>query len=359
MTLLGRRSFSWPEKTETRWRKAETAPEAAGPGPAEPRSVEGTMRRFVGASGAGGDAASPSSKAEASWPGPTRQEIRKVAWNWRTKPSPPGPTAPTPTFCWPNTLPAARKRSVLYEKGVAAGERAVGAEAFRRDEGHFWLVLETRPYMRARLGLAHVLWTLGRREEAVGHLQDLLRLNPGDNQGVRYTLAGFLLFLDRDDDTGPTPPPVPRRRLRGLGVHAGAAGLPPARRHDRRPAAAQGGPQVQQARPGLSAGGEIPVRPAAALLSARRRDRKPSNTSAVSWRDGSPRRARSPGCGPTPCRETKKPATPEPKGPLAAVKTWLNKRLPQEDDVWQADFRRLSNWIVTDGGDRFGRGWSS
>jgi hypothetical protein len=28
----------------------------------------------------------------------------------------------------------------------------------------------------------------------------MLRLNPNDNQGVRYTLAGFLLFLDRDDD---------------------------------------------------------------------------------------------------------------------------------------------------------------
>jgi hypothetical protein len=28
----------------------------------------------------------------------------------------------------------------------------------------------------------------------------MLRLNPGDNQGVRYTQAGFLLFLDRDDD---------------------------------------------------------------------------------------------------------------------------------------------------------------
>src|SRR5215468_10055981 len=52
----------------------------------------------------------------------------------------------------------------------------------------------------ARLGLAHSLWAAGRREEAVRHLQDMLRLNPHDNQGVRYTLAGFLLFLDRDDD---------------------------------------------------------------------------------------------------------------------------------------------------------------
>src|ERR1700677_4850838 len=31
----------------------------------------------------------------------------------------------------------------------------------------------------------------------------MLRLNPGDNQGVRYTLAAFLLFLDRDDDLAP------------------------------------------------------------------------------------------------------------------------------------------------------------
>jgi tetratricopeptide (TPR) repeat protein len=83
---------------------------------------------------------------------------------------------------------------------VAAGERALGAETFQRDVGHFWGLLETRPYLRARLGLAHSLWAAGRREEAVRHLQDMLRLNPHDNQGVRYTLAGFLLFLDRDDD---------------------------------------------------------------------------------------------------------------------------------------------------------------
>src|SRR6202011_1906364 len=88
----------------------------------------------------------------------------------------------------------------LYEQGVDAGARALGAQVFERAAGDFWGVLETRPYMRARLGLAHSLWIAGRREEAVQHLQDMLRLNPGDNQGVRYTLAGFLLFLDRDDD---------------------------------------------------------------------------------------------------------------------------------------------------------------
>src|SRR5205823_2534726 len=44
------------------------------------------------------------------------------------------------------------------------------------------------------------LWEANRREESVTHLQEMLRLNPGDNQGVRYTLAGFLLSMDRDND---------------------------------------------------------------------------------------------------------------------------------------------------------------
>jgi tetratricopeptide (TPR) repeat protein len=88
----------------------------------------------------------------------------------------------------------------LLEDGVEAGERALGPEPFQEDVGHFWGILETRPYMRARQGLAEVLWASGRRDEAVQHLQDMLRLNPNDNQGVRHILAGWLLALDRDDD---------------------------------------------------------------------------------------------------------------------------------------------------------------
>ena len=88
----------------------------------------------------------------------------------------------------------------FYEQGIEAGRRVLGEEFFRRCEGHFWGVVETRPYMRARLGLAQRLWVEGRREEAVGHYQALLRLNPGDNQGVRYLLADGLLDLGRDDE---------------------------------------------------------------------------------------------------------------------------------------------------------------
>ena len=88
----------------------------------------------------------------------------------------------------------------LFAQGVAAGERALGPEAFRECEGHFWGFVETRPYMRARQGLAQCLWWLGEREAAVAHFQEMLRLNPNDNQGIRYTLAACLLELERDSE---------------------------------------------------------------------------------------------------------------------------------------------------------------
>lgn len=88
----------------------------------------------------------------------------------------------------------------LYKKGVAAGERALGPQAFEEDVGHFWGILETRPYMRARAGLAACLWASGERNAAIEHYRDMLRLNPNDNQGVRYMLAACLLITGRDED---------------------------------------------------------------------------------------------------------------------------------------------------------------
>ena len=42
--------------------------------------------------------------------------------------------------------------------------------------------------MRARAGLASCLWQLDQHQDAIGHFQEMLRLNPGDNQGIRYIL---------------------------------------------------------------------------------------------------------------------------------------------------------------------------
>ncbi len=88
----------------------------------------------------------------------------------------------------------------LYAKGVAAGERALGPRAFAEEAGHFWGLIATRPYMRARFGLAQDLEALGQTDEAIGHYRELLRLNPNDNQGVRDTLLPALLAASRDDE---------------------------------------------------------------------------------------------------------------------------------------------------------------
>ncbi len=90
------------------------------------------------------------------------------------------------------TLDEQRK---LYELGVRAGELALGSQGFEEYAGHFWGFLETRPYMRARAGLAQTLWAQGRHKQAADHYWNMLELNPNDNQGLRYVLAGWLLFL--------------------------------------------------------------------------------------------------------------------------------------------------------------------
>jgi tetratricopeptide (TPR) repeat protein len=90
----------------------------------------------------------------------------------------------------------------LYAEGVAAGERAIGPAVFAEQAGHFWGLVSTRPYMRVRFGLAQCLEALGRRDEAIEHYRELLRLNPGDNQGVRDSLLPALMLAGRDDEAG-------------------------------------------------------------------------------------------------------------------------------------------------------------
>jgi tetratricopeptide (TPR) repeat protein len=80
-----------------------------------------------------------------------------------------------------------------YRKGVAAGEHALGTNGFEQYAGHFWGFLETRPYMRARAGLAAALSILGQVGAAISNYQDMLVLNPNDNQGIRYVLAECLM----------------------------------------------------------------------------------------------------------------------------------------------------------------------
>ena len=87
----------------------------------------------------------------------------------------------------------------LFRQGVEAGRRAIG-KAFRQHEGAFWQFFETRSYLRARLGWAQCLWDSNQYDEAMENFREILRLNPPDQQGVRYLLASALLEVGRDDE---------------------------------------------------------------------------------------------------------------------------------------------------------------
>lgn len=91
-----------------------------------------------------------------------------------------------------------KKQLELWERGVEAGVRSIGNDAFKNDKGYFWGLIETRPYMRARQGLSQCLWELGKKDEAIIHAQEMLELNPGDNQGVRYYLLAWLVEQEID-----------------------------------------------------------------------------------------------------------------------------------------------------------------
>jgi tetratricopeptide (TPR) repeat protein len=308
----------------------------------DPRSLEGSLRQFVRSElgEAGSDTPMDRAQAVMDRAFAERDPDRRVR------------LAKEALEIWPDCADAyvllaehapSRKAALeLHEKGVAAGERALGAETFREDVGHFWGVLETRPYMRARLGLAHSLWTAGRRDEAIGHLQDLLRLNPGDNQGVRYTLAGFLLFLDRDDDLARLLEQYPDEatatwaytkallafRREGDTIDARRSLKAAKKTNKHVPAYLTGQkypPPEQPGYYGLGDENEALVYIGSFLATWR------DTAGAIAWLRAN-------------IKPKKRAEPPHPTAPPGFVKEWLNKHLPQQDDVWQADIRPMPTW---------------
>jgi tetratricopeptide (TPR) repeat protein len=243
--------------------------------------------------------------------------------------------------------PSRKAALQMYEQGVAAGERALGEAVFRDQVGHFWLILETRPYMRARYGLAESLWMAGRRDEAVAHLRDMLRLNPNDNQGLRYTLAAWLLLMDRDEDL--------RRLLdqydEGSAFFAYTRALLAFREHGDTPearallkAAKKANKHVPayvlgrksvpfESPPYYGMGDESEaVSYAEMFLSGWR-----ATPGAVNWLRANEK-----------ARSRKRAKEPAAEGPTPAVKEAL-RELPQVFDVWQADCRQAPIWVGGEG----------
>ena len=88
-------------------------------------------------------------------------------------------------------------------EAVEAGRRDLGAKCFKEGKGHFWGLIETRPFMRTMAMLSDALIEWGTAEavdEAIEIHEEMLALNPNDNQGIRDWLAGCYLVRRRYND---------------------------------------------------------------------------------------------------------------------------------------------------------------
>jgi tetratricopeptide (TPR) repeat protein len=91
--------------------------------------------------------------------------------------------------------PSTKARIEGLKKAAEAGERALGTKFIRKNKGHFWLLLETRPWMRALDRLASELKEARLNLAAIGIYERMLELNPNDNQGERDPLLGLYLTV--------------------------------------------------------------------------------------------------------------------------------------------------------------------
>ncbi len=91
------------------------------------------------------------------------------------------------------------KRAEYYRKAIKAARKELGKDWKKEYAGVHWLAQETRPIMQAMSGLARELRWLEEVDEAISIYEELLELNPNDNQGVRYDLAPCLYEAERYD----------------------------------------------------------------------------------------------------------------------------------------------------------------
>ncbi|WP_050179850.1 tetratricopeptide repeat protein [Domibacillus robiginosus] len=89
------------------------------------------------------------------------------------------------------------QRESYLKQAVEAGKRKLGPDFFKENEGDFWGIVETRPFMRAKQNYAMFLEAQERYEEAACQLAELIRLNPNDNQGNRDILLGLYIRLKK------------------------------------------------------------------------------------------------------------------------------------------------------------------
>lgn len=88
----------------------------------------------------------------------------------------------------------------LWEQDVRIGHKAFPQDFELGRDRLEWGWLENRPFLRCLHGLALVRYNDGEMEEVLRLFQELLSLNPNDNQGVRAMAEEALFKLGRFED---------------------------------------------------------------------------------------------------------------------------------------------------------------
>ncbi|KOS38461.1 hypothetical protein ACN38_g10722 [Penicillium nordicum] len=97
---------------------------------------------------------------------------------------------------------AIRRCRVAMEKQEQA-LRALPDDPYSYGVGNFWKILETRPYMQARVALCNIMSSIGNVESLeaqLGLLMENLRLCRGDNMGSRDVIPGLMIRLQQDQE---------------------------------------------------------------------------------------------------------------------------------------------------------------
>lgn len=87
-----------------------------------------------------------------------------------------------------------KKLKALIKKGEEQlAEQGISKE---EDEGSFYGILETRPYMRIRKRYVDILMAQGKFRLAISEIEELIRLNESDNFGMRYILMSLHSYFE-------------------------------------------------------------------------------------------------------------------------------------------------------------------
>ncbi|MFM9058782.1 MAG: hypothetical protein ACKOSQ_06650 [Planctomycetaceae bacterium] len=80
-----------------------------------------------------------------------------------------------------------------FRAGLAAGERALGADVIERYAGELGRIPEARGWLMCRRGLVQCLGTMGRHDEAIAECEMLARLDAADTIAARFMHLDLLV----------------------------------------------------------------------------------------------------------------------------------------------------------------------